>query len=297
MTDELPMEAKQVLAGFDIFERQAGDDVLAQCQVLMAWPSRVKGETLRKMSSLRMVQSMAAGVDAFDFGSLPSGARVYSNAGAFTDAVAEHAWGLLLGAAKGVSSRNQKVVPLALRGKTLLVAGCGAIGSEVARLSKSLGMKTVGVSRSFESPDLFDEKSPLSGLKEVIGGADFVVIALPLTSLTRGSFGREALSRCKDAVVITNVGRGELVDEEAMMDWLRSRPESRYSTDVFWKREGREVFDTDAWGLPNFSGTMHVAGTPLGENLTRVKVDAASNVRSFLETGRARNLVDLSEYL
>ncbi len=296
VTDVLPDEARAVLSGFDLFEREADDAALARCEVLMAWPGRVTPELLRKMGSLRMVQSMAAGVDALDFSSLRPGVEVFSNAGAFTENVGEHAWGILLGAAKGVHSRRQRVVPRALRMKTLLVVGCGAIGSEVARLSRSLGMKTVGLSRSFASPEQFDERRPLSDLGEVIGSADAIVIALPLTRSTRGLFGAETLARAKETVVIANVGRGELVDEAAMMGWLRSRPESRYVTDVFWKENGKEDFESPAWGMSNFSGTLHVAGTPVGENLLKAKLAAATNVRRFLDTGSARNRTDPSEY-
>ncbi len=296
VTDVLPPEAREVLSGFDVFEKEADDAVLARCEVLMAWPGRAIPEVLRKMSSLRMVQSMAAGVDALDFSSLRPGVEVFSNAGAFTENVGEHAWGILLGAAKGVHSRRRRAMPRALRGKTLLVVGCGGIGSEVARISRSLSMRTVGVSRSFASPQHFDERHPLADLPQVIGSADAVVIALPLTRATRGLFGAETLSRAKETVVIANVGRGELVDEAAIMDWLRSRPESRYVTDVFWKEGGKENFEAPAWELENFAGTLHVAGTPVGETLVKAKLAAATNVRRFLETGDAQNRVDASEY-
>jgi phosphoglycerate dehydrogenase-like enzyme len=54
------------------------------------------------MTSLRMIQALSAGIDGLDFASVPSGVEVFSNAGAYTDSAAEHAWGLALGVAKGV---------------------------------------------------------------------------------------------------------------------------------------------------------------------------------------------------
>jgi phosphoglycerate dehydrogenase-like enzyme len=297
VTDTLPQAARELLAGCDIFEREADDDSLGRCEVLMAWPTRAKGELLRKMKSLKMVQTMSAGVDAIDFSLLPPGTELFSNAGAFTDSVAEHAWGLLLGVAKGVHVRGQRAVPLMMKGKTLLVAGCGAIGSEVARLSRSLSMATIGVSRSFRAPELFRERRPLSDLKEVIGRADAVVIALPLTAHTNRIFGAEVLERAKESVVIVNVGRGEIVDREAVLAWLRARPESRYATDVFWKKDGKEDFGTPAWELPNFAGTLHDAGVPLGADIDSVKVEAAKNVRRFLRGEGPVNRIDLSEYV
>lgn len=294
---KLPDQARRVLLGFDVFEGEADDGTLAQCQVLMAWPTRAGKDLLRKMRSLKMVQSLSAGVDGLDFASLPPGVQVYSNAGAYTESVAEHAWGLLLGAAKGMHARKQRVVPRMLRGKTLLVVGCGAIGSEIARLAKSVGMKTIGVSRSFRSPELFDEKQGISDLRKVIGVADAIAIALPLTTKTVGLIGFDMLMLANESVTVVNVGRGETVVEEGLIKWLRERPESRYTTDVFWKKGGKETFDTRAWDLPNFSGTLHISGVPLGEKLERPMVEAATNVVRYLETGDALNRVESNEYL
>ena len=297
VTATLPDQAKSILEGLDAFEGEADDATLAQCQVLMAWPTRAGKELLGKMKSLRMVQALSAGVDGLDFTSLPPTTQVYSNAGAYTESVAEHAWGLLLGAAKGLHARRQRVVPRKLKGKTLLVVGCGAIGSEIARLAKSVGMNTVGVSRSFKVPDLFDEKHGTGDLRKVIGAADAMAITLPLTNRTARLIDYDILMLSNESVTVVNVGRGETVSEEGLIKWLRERPESRYTTDVFWKRDGRETFDTEAWDLLNFSGTLHISGVPLGDRLEHPMVEAAKNVRRFLETGDALNRVDLTEYL
>jgi D-3-phosphoglycerate dehydrogenase len=297
VTDSLPPEARSLLAGFEVFEKEAGDADLARSEALICWPSRAKPELLKKMASLRMVQTLSAGVDVLDFGSLPERAQVYSNAGAYTENVAEHVWGLLLGVAKGIHLRNQKSTPRRLRGRTLLVVGCGAIGSEVARLSKSLDMAVIGVSRSFRAPELYQEMLPLSRLSEAMPRADAVVITLPLTNATRGAVDYSILSKAKDAVIIVNVGRGETVPEADLVRWLKERPESRFATDVYWFKDGRESFATDAWELPNFAGSLHVSGLPLGEDLASVKVAAAWNVRRFFESGGAVNHVDPGEYV
>ncbi len=297
VTDSLPEEARRLLSGFEVFESSADDRVLAECQALICWPSRASGELLRKMTSLVMVQSLSAGVDSLDFASLPQGTRVFSNAGAYTEAVAEHAWGVLLGVAKGIHIRNQKTTPRSLRGKTLLVLGAGSIGSEVARLSRSLAMKTIGISRSFRAPEYFDEMHPVSELPADIARADAVIIALPLTKNTVGLVDYEVLAKAKEAAIVVNVGRGETVSEDGVTRWLRERPESRYATDVFWKGEKKESFSTSAWELPNFAGTLHVSGVPVGEDLAGAKVAAARNVKRYFETGDAFNPVKMDEYV
>jgi len=297
VTDSLPEQAKSILSDFEIFEKSAPDEDLARCEALICWPSRAERNLLEKMGNLKMVQTLSAGVEILDFAAIPRGVQVFSNAGAYTENVAEHAWGLLLGVAKGIHVRNQKTTPRRLRGKTLLVVGCGAIGSEVARLAKSIDMTVVGVSRSFRSPELYRERLPLSGLHDAIAGADAVVITLPLTKMTDGVVDYEVLSRAKDTVMVVNIGRGETVSEEGLMRWLKERPESRYATDVFWFKEDRESFGTSAWELPNFAGTLHVSGVPLGEDLQGAKVEAARNVKRYFESGTALNLVDVGEYV
>lgn len=297
VTDTLPGQAKEVLGGFEVFESQASDTELARCRALICWPQRTKGGLIRKMSSLRMVQTLSAGVEKLDFAALPKDVQVFSNAGAFTESVAEHAWGMLLGVAKGVHVRNQRTTPRKLHGKTLLVVGAGAIGSEVARLSKSLGMKALGVSRSFKDPGAFDERYPPSSLEDAVPLADAIVLALPLTKATMGIVGYRLLSKAKEAVIVVNVGRGESVPEDDLMRWLRERPESRFATDVFWAKDGREAYSTPAWELQNFAGTLHIAGVPLGEDLSGMKAAAAWNVRRYFETGDAINRVDVSEYV
>ena len=297
VTDTLLPRAREILEGFEVFESEASDDALARCEGLICWPRQARRELIGKMESLKMVQTMSAGVDGLDFRSLPLGVQVYSNAGAFTDSVAEHAWGILLGVAKGIQLRAKKTAPRMLRGKTLLVIGGGSIGSEVARLSRSISMRTIGLSRSFRVPEMFDERYPLSELPMKIGEADAVVMALPLTKGTRGLMSYSMLLKSKPGVIVVNVGRGESVSEEGLVRWLKERPESRYATDVFWVKKGRESFDTPAWELLNFAGTLHVSGAPLDDDLSEAKVAATRNVRRYFETGNALNHVDPSEYV
>ncbi len=78
---------------------------------------------------------------------------------------------------------------------------------------------------------------------------------------------------------------------------MRGKPESRYATDVFWKKGRRDTFDTPAWELPNFAGTLHISRVPLGDKLVSPIVEATKNVRRFVETGEASNPVDPAEYM
>ncbi|MBI3840974.1 MAG: hypothetical protein HY297_03340 [Thaumarchaeota archaeon] len=101
VTDRLPTEAKKILEPYDVFESETNDVVLAECEITMAWPSMLGPDLISRLKSLRMVQTMSAGVDAVDFALLPDGVKVYSNAGAYTGPVAEACVGAFAGRFEG----------------------------------------------------------------------------------------------------------------------------------------------------------------------------------------------------
>ena len=298
-TDKLHEEARNVLKGFGLVEATADDSTLARCEVLMTWPSKLSLTLLANMKRLRAIQTISAGVDDIDFAAIPPTVKVFSNVGAYTDPVAEHAWGLLLGVAKGTSVRKAKTEPYILKGKTLLVLGCGAIGSEVARIGReAFGMKTIGVSRSFKFPEVFDRRLPTDKLVDAIGEADAIVDSLPLNLQTRSILDQTILSMAKNKVVIVNVGRAETIDEVSITRKLKERPETRFATDVFWRRSGKEDFKSPLWDLPNFGGSLHTAGGFGSEDTLRyAELKAAENVRLLLTSGRAENQVRVEDYL
>jgi D-3-phosphoglycerate dehydrogenase len=298
-TSQLRPRSRQLLSEFGLIEVSADDKVLATCEFLVAWPSKADKGLLTKMESLVAVQSLRAGVNGIAFEALRPGIRVFSNAGAFSGPVAEGAWGLILGLAKGANVRNRMVIPRLLDGRTLLVLGCGGIGSEIARIGKTaFSMYTIGVSRSFKSPVLFDEKRPMSDLGEVIGRADVIADSLPLTVATSATLRYDVLKMMKQEVILVNVGRAETIDEASIARILSERPETRFGTDVFWREGGRESFDSPLWELPNFAGTFHTGpGVGNEEALGRAELAAVANIRRFILTGDAANEINRNDYL
>ncbi len=295
--DRLSAESKAVLSGFRVVEPPADDSSLAECEVLITWPHRFDADLFRRMPRLRAIQTLSAGVDWLNFSVIPAEVKVFSNVGGYDWPVSEHVWGLIIGMAKGVNVRKQETRTRPIRGRTLLVLGAGSIGAEVARIGRAgFSMRTIGISRSVKSPELYDETHTLDDLKGVIGHADVVADLLPLTNLTRGVLDYETLKLLKRDSIIVNAGRGETIVEEAMNRLLRERPDVRYGTDVFWRREGRENFDSPLWELPNFGGTLHTGGDGFTESLSVAQVSAAENVRRFLTSGSARNMVNREDY-
>jgi len=109
-----------------------------------------------------------------------------------------------------------------LRGQTLLVVGVGAIGLEVARLASAFGMRVIGVKRNpDEAMPHVESVHPPEELGELVGAAGAIVITLPLTDETRALIDRATIARMRDGAILVNVGRGAVVDEEALIEALR----------------------------------------------------------------------------
>lgn len=294
-TEKLPEECKKLLKNV---KDDYNDSDIEKADIIMLWPSQAK-TIIPKAKSLKAIQTFTAGVDGFPFDIVPKNVEIFSNAGAYSVPVAEHAFALILTLAKGIGKRERVQVPYAITGKTLLVLGAGGIGSEVAKMGKmGFNMHVIGISRSFKKPELFDEKYDVSKLKDVIRKADVIVDALPLNKLTYGILNYEILSRVKENCIIVNVGRGETIVEEDIYRLLKERKDVRFGTDVFWKKNNVEDFNSKLWELDNFTGTPHTAGAYGNEEVKLNAIyEACKNVHKYITTGSAENKVKIEDYV
>src|SRR2546422_4158369 len=294
-------------------------DRLRQTDALLisSWPEILKDGTLRSMKRLRFIQGILVGVDHIPFQALARKVMVSSNAGAYSLEVGEHAFGLLLSAAKRVVDTHNSVARgktdfkefrgtaddiLVLRGKTLGVIGYGGIGAVVAGLGRSFGMKVIALSRSRRSASGSGRGVKIvrgrGALTSLLAGSDAVILALPLTNLTEGMIGAKELSAAKGGAVLVNISRGGIVNQAALYEHLRRNPSFRYATDVWWYKEGRETLVTDYpfTSLPNFVGTPHISG-PTAVASGRPVRTAVENTLRYLRGLRPKNVVRRSEYL
>ena len=122
-----------------------------------------------------------------------------------------------------------------LDGMRLGVVGMGAIGSEVARLAGAFDMRTIGLRRTVRGDEPC-ETWTADRLHELLGWADAVVLTTPLTDETRGMFGPDAFAAMRPGAWFVNVGRGEVVDETALVQALRSGHVAGAGLDVFADR-------------------------------------------------------------
>jgi phosphoglycerate dehydrogenase-like enzyme len=169
---------------------------------------------------------------------------------------------------------EEHAAPAEVADATLGLVGLGSIGRNVAKRAFALGMQVIAVrgshfsqkqgevghptSEEDEEPEFVDEVLPSSKLNEMLGRADYVVLAAPVTDATRGMIGREQLSQMKADAYLINVGRGPLIVEGDLIEVLRERKIAGAALDVF----DQEPLPADSpfWDLENVLITPHTAG-------------------------------------
>jgi len=142
--------------------------------------------------------------------------------------------------------------------KTVVVVGLGNIGRAVAARSRALGMRVLGVKRSPHPVPDVDRVVGQEDLLEFLGQADFVVLAVPLTSRTRGLIGPSEIRAMKKTAFLINVSRGAVVQEPALVEALREGRIAGAALDVF-DSEPLPV-DNELWCLPNVILSPHISG-------------------------------------
>ena len=151
--------------------------------------------------------------------------------------------------------RQRRVVELA--GLKVGIVGFGAIGHEIARRAEAMGMQVIGMRRTPDPADPFETWSN-DRFEELLGWAEAIVVAAPLTEATRAMFGPDEFARMKPGAWFVNVGRGPIVDEDALANAL---------ADGHLGGAGLDVFDVEPlpvesplWELPNVVITAHCSG-------------------------------------
>ena len=170
--------------------------------------------------------------------------------------------------------RHETFLPMELRHATVGIVGYGAIGREIARLVKTFGGKVLASKRDAKTVEdrehfafeetgdpegvKFDRLYPPQALATMVRDCDFVVITLPLTESTANLFDAKVVKAMKPGSYLINVGRGGIVDEDAVLDGLQSGKIAGAAFDVFAEEPLPE--DHPLWDAPNMIITPHISG-------------------------------------
>lgn len=264
----------------------------------------VDAQMLHGSEKLLWLQTNSAGVEPYlKAGVLAPHTALTNATGAYGLAISEHMLGMLLELFKKLNLYRDAQAKESWKslggvssvyGATVLVLGMGDIGGEFAARCKALGAYVIGMRRKDATkPDYADEVHLIEDLDEVLPRADVVAISLPGTQATKGMFGRERIARMKDGAVLLNVGRGYIVDTDALCDALESGRLSGAGLDVTDPEPlpaGHRL-----WHIPSAVVTPHISGFyHLKETHERIIRIFAENLAHFVKGEPLCNVVDFS---
>ena len=249
---------------------------------------------------LRVVGRAGVGVDNIDADAATRrGVVVMNTPGANAVAVAELTIGLMLALARKLPVANttrhagnwekKSLQGAELRGKTLGIMGLGRIGLEVAKRARGFGLEIIG-SDPFVSTAVARENGiALVPLEELFAKSDYLTLHVGLTPQTAGVINAKTLATMKKGARIINCARGELVDDAALVEALKSGQVAGAALDVFTEEPPK---NSAYAGLDNVILTPHIAGST-AEAQEAVGVQIAMQVREYLKLGVVQNAVNL----
>jgi len=262
--------------------------------------TKLTADLIERAGRLRVIGRAGVGVDNVDVAAATRRGIVVANAPESTVvSAAEHTIGLLLALSRNIPQAHASLkggrwdraayAGLELADKTLGVLGFGRIGQQVARRALGLAMRVVAYD-PFVTPERFRELGveQAASVEDVYAVAAFITLHQPLTPETRGAVDAAAFAAMRDGVRLVNAARGELVDEGALVDALRSGKVAGAAIDVF----SAEPYSGPLLELDNVVVTPHLAAST-EEAQDRAGVIVAEQVAAALEGGLVTNAVNI----
>ncbi|PKB73433.1 MAG: phosphoglycerate dehydrogenase [SAR202 cluster bacterium Io17-Chloro-G7] len=261
--------------------------------------TKVTAVIIEAAKKLQVVGRAGIGVDNIDLDAATSaGIAVVNAPTGNTFAAAEHTLALMLALSRNIPSAHQSMkqgewkrgafMGIEVRNKTLGVIGLGRVGSEVARRAQSFGMRLIAYD-PFVAPDYARRLgAELLSFEDVLAESDFITLHTPLTDSSRNLISTQELARMKPSARLINVARGELVDENALLEALNNDQLAGVALDVFAKEPPGPNPLLDH---PKVVITPHL-GASTQEAQREVAVEAAEQVLAVLKGEPARNTVN-----
>jgi D-3-phosphoglycerate dehydrogenase len=262
--------------------------------------TKLTADLIDRASRLKVIGRAGVGVDNVDVDAATRHGIVVANTPDSTVvSAAEQTIGLLVALARNIPQAHAALKQgdwqrsrwsgVELAGKTLTVLGFGRIGQQVARRALGLLMRVVAYD-PFVGEDRFREAGVerVTELREALAAGDFVTLHLPLTDETRGIVGRDAIAQMRDGARLVNAARGALVDEDALVEAIRSGKLAGAALDVF----STEPYRGPLLELDEVVVTPHLAAST-DEAQDRAGVIVAEQVVAALEGGLVTNAVNI----
>ncbi len=237
------------------------------------------GDVIRSLpADVRALATYSVGTDHIDFEAAKErGLAVFNTPGVLADSVAENAIFLMLGAARRATESIEllrggewagwnptQLVGVQLAGRTLGILGLGDIGERIAMRARALGMEILYCNRHPLPADHPVGGGYRSTVGELVSESDVLILACPSTEETRGIVDDALLSQSKAGMILVNIARGDVVDDDALIGALQSGHVWAAGLDVF---AGEPRVDPRYFGLPNVFMVPHIGSSTIEARL------------------------------
>jgi D-2-hydroxyacid dehydrogenase (NADP+) len=284
-----------------VSEEEEIGDLIEEIDILMT--IKITDESMKRASKLQWIQAMTVGVDFFlKLSSLRRDVIMTSTRGIHGPQMSEMAILLMLALNRNfpqiVRNQDQRIwerwPTKLLYQKKVGILGLGVSGQEIARKCKVFNMTVYGINRTKREIEFVDHFFHLDGLLEVTREVDYFIIVIPSTPETRHMVNAEALSSMKPTAFLVNIGRGDVVDEKALIHVLETGKIAGAALDVFAEDPKPLAEDSPLWAMKNVIVTPRVGG------MTDIYPDQIlpifeENLRRFLK-GERRDLINFIEW-
>ena len=260
---------------------------------------------------LKLLQKTGAGVDDMPFEALKEETYIANTSGSNPVPLAEGAVALVMALAKRIVPRHKTFMEgreptrgVLIEGKTAGILGMGAIGTEVAKRLKAMGMRVIGLRRE-RNDQLKDELGIdwLGGVEELdhlMKGSDFLIVTVPLTPDTEGMLGKHEFDLMKKGSYVVNVARAGIIQEKPLYEALESGRLAGAGIDVWWQPhfwdplwnvENKPASKYPYWELDNVICIAHQIGSSDSQSDASLKI-MVDNILAIKVGVEPTNLVD-----
>ncbi|WP_420101690.1 hydroxyacid dehydrogenase [Bosea sp. (in: a-proteobacteria)] len=253
----------------------------------------MRGPLLEAAKALKVIGRLGVGLDNIDMGACADrGIRVFPATGANSLSVVEYVIGTTMTLLRGAYFANAamlagefpktKLIGREIAGKLMGIVGFGAIGQDLARHARAIGMEVAAYHPRLPADDPAWSGVRRLSLDALLGEADVVSLHVPLTSETRGLIDAKAIARMKPDAILINTARGGIMEEAALVAALKAGRLGGAAIDVYEQEPlGKGAAKVFA-GAPNLILTPHISGNTVESN-GRVSGLVAEKVMAALE--------------
>lgn len=296
---------RKAIPGGEVIHTETEEELLAQnfdADILLTWGQLTPAEYCRSAKNLKWIHALSAGVEGLMKVDLDrSKVKITNSKGIHGLAMSEFTMLYILSFLKNfpllyrqqqnkIWQKPSNPGPEECIGKTVGIIGMGDIGKEVARKAKFFGMKVMGVKRRPQPTEYVDKMYSLAEIDIVLEKSDFVVILVPLTSASYHLINKEKLHTMKRTAVLINIGRGPVVDEQALIKALEEGVIAGAALDAT-EVEPLEN-ESPLWTMPNVIISPHMsADSP--HYMSRAIEVFCKNIGLFLEGKELHNQINL----